>query len=273
MSKITVILGVTILILSSGCGKSSEEATSKATGMEMVLVPAGEFTMGGTRHKRNNPVHKVYIDAFYIDKYEITNAEYEKFDPSRKSERSEYSLDDDNPVIYISWRDTMKYCNWRSRKEGLEPCYNESIGKWDFNKNGYRLPTEAEWEKAARGTDERKYPWGNEELDAGGRRRANYDDFKSGTLPVGDYESDKSPYGVYDMAGNVQELCYDWYDEHYYKASPYKNPRGPAHGTIWVLRGGAFWTSYSYINNRNSYILDQDADRLFGFRCVRRAGR
>ncbi|MFH1898882.1 MAG: formylglycine-generating enzyme family protein [Patescibacteria group bacterium] len=273
INRTAVILGVTILILSSGCGKSSGEATSKATGIEMVLIPAGEFTMGSTKYGDERPVQKVYVDAFYIDKYEITNAEYEKFDSVHKSEKDKYSNGDDNPVVYVSWWDAIKYCNWRSGKEGLEPCYNENTGECDFTKSGYRLPTETEWEKAARGTDGRKYPWGNEEPDAGGRHRANYSASGDGyqyLSPVGSYESGKSPYGVYNMAGNVWEWCNDWYGKDYYKNSPYKNPKGPGSGEFRVLRGGSWFhhaddlrTAYRYKNYLN--VMGS----FYGFRCVR----
>lgn len=258
----------------------AKEIRSKTTNIEMVLIPAGEFVMGSTKYNNEEPVHKVYIDTFYIDKNEITNAEYEKFDPSHKSKRDKYSDGDNDPVVYVSWWDAIKYCNWRSQKEGLESCYKESTGECDFTNNGYRLPTEAEWEKAARGTDGRKYPWGNSEPNG---RQCNFADKNTDyywsdrnvndgyecTSPVGKYEAGKSPYGLYDMAGNVYEWCNDWYDKGYYEDSPHRNPKGPGTGKYRVLRGGSW--SYYPVNLRAAYRIRLTPDYRYsdyGFRCA-----
>ncbi|MCD4781365.1 MAG: SUMF1/EgtB/PvdO family nonheme iron enzyme [Candidatus Omnitrophica bacterium] len=254
------------------------ETKSKATGMEMVLVPAGEFSMGSNNGASDEkPVHQVYVDAFYIDKYEITNAEYEKFDPSHRLQRQKFSDQDNQPVVRVSWFEVIKYCNWRSRQEGLKEVYNENTGEADFGLSGYRLPTEAEWEKAARGKDGRKYPWGNEVPDAGGRYRANYDPgFKAAadgfefTASVGSYENGKSPYGLYDMAGNVWEWVNDWYAENYYQQRPDRNPKGPLIGSGRVMRGGS-WNYYDdplLVANRGWHFPVLDNFKI-GFRCVR----
>lgn len=274
----------------------------------MVLIPAGEFMMGSTNGSGDEkPVHKVYVDAFYIDKYEITKDVFERFveeigyETTAEKKGGSYTWQEGSwvktsganwkkpdfnqtkyhPVIYVSWQDAIKYCNWRSRKEGLEPCYNESTGECDFTRNGYRLPTEAEWEKAARGTDARKYPWGNREPD--GRqcnfadKNINYswsdknvDDGYEYTSPAGNYESGKSPYGVYDMAGNVWEWCNDWYDEDYYKNSPYKNSKGPGSGVLRVLRGGSWCGDADNLRAavRGRYTPDGTSS-VSGFRCAR----
>ena len=211
---------------------------------ETVKIPAGEFIMG-TETVDSVPVlpecpeHKVYLDEYYIGKYELTNSLYKKYvddggpTPYFWDHKTDLSTDfksPDLPVVGVGWYDAVKFANWLSNKEGLELCYKESeekdnkgnkIWKCDFSKNGYRLPTEAEWEKAARGTDGRFYPWGNEKPDD------IYKEERNQISAVGSYSKDLSPYGVMDMAGNVWEWCNDWYDPLYYQNSPYKNPVGP----------------------------------------------
>jgi formylglycine-generating enzyme required for sulfatase activity len=165
----------------------------------------------------------------------------------------------DDPMVMVSWYGASAYCNWRSGEEGYESCYNLSTWEFDFSKNGYRLPTEAEWEYAARGGNDSpyyRYPWG----DSIGGSKANYwnsgDPYEAGdypwTTPVGYYDGSQIPagsdmangYGLYDMTGNVFEWCNDWYDENYYDVSPYDNPTGPAGGTSRVFRGSG-WVSLS----------------------------
>ena len=201
-------------------------------GVEMVLVPAGEFTMGNDRGQEyERPAHKVYLDSFYIDIYEVTNRRYKDCVDTGvchvplyigSETRSSYygNLEyEDYPVIYVNWEMAQTYCEWR----------------------GAQLPTEAQWEKAARGTDGRTYPWG-EGIDC---TNANYWDSTRGicvgdTTKVGSYEGGKSSYGAYDMAGNVWEWVADWYLETYYQNSPASNPLGPATGDMRSLRGGGW---------------------------------
>ena len=244
---------------------------------EMALVPAGEFTMGRSASDEfahcqelnqecqlsafmdEEPVHKVYLNAFYIDLYEVTNALYKACEdqgvcdpPQASNSNSQTSYygnpDFDNyPVIYVTWDQAEVYCGtWRDA----------------------RLPTEAEWEKAARGPDEGTYPWG-EELN---ENFANFNYSIGDTTAVGTYENGKSLYGVYDMAGNVWEWVADWYDENYYQGSPTENPTGPASGDARVLRGGSWGlvgvsvsTSYRYA------ATPTDSNMDLGFRCARDA--
>lgn len=209
-------------------------------GAPMVLVPAGEFMMGAQVEDKlatddERPAHSVYLDAFYIDQYEVTTARYVKFfqetkQPEIQNVWSQYVLTGhgNKPVTVVDWNEAIAYCAWA----------------------GKRLPTEAEWEKAARGTDQRLYPWGNEvpSMFFGFlHKRANFNhccDFKSYEVltDVGSFEGGKSPYGTYDMAGNVWEWVADWYDEHYYRKSPDRNPKGPSSGEKRVTRGGS-WSS------------------------------
>jgi formylglycine-generating enzyme required for sulfatase activity len=200
-------------------------------GAPMVLVPAGEFLMGSGKDSKSaqddeRPAHRVYRDDYYIDQYEVTTARYAKFFQETKWREpylwSEQVLKQhtNKPVVGVDWNDAVAYCSWA----------------------GKRLPTEAEWEKAARGTDQRMYPWGDQ---APTDQRANFDhccDFKDyGALTeVGSFEGGKSPYGAYDMAGNVWEWVADWYDEHYYGKSPEQNPKGPSTGIYRVIRGGSW---------------------------------
>ncbi|ULA64294.1 MAG: FGE-sulfatase domain-containing protein [Nitrospira sp.] len=227
-------------------------------GAPMVLVPAGEFTMGSDKGDDDeSPVHRVYVDTLYLDKFEVTNGRFAKFVEAIQSEPPWGFSDKDTPVVHadrpvrwVSWMDAMGYCLWADK----------------------RLPTEAEWEKAARGTDGRIYPWGNEAptpthavfgLKEGGGETVS---------PIGNRDKGKSVYGVHDLAGNLYEWVMDWYAEDFYAnfaKSPAINPRGPSEGTAKVQRGG------SYINNlyrlRSSFRTKGDPteqDPNVGFRCA-----
>jgi formylglycine-generating enzyme required for sulfatase activity len=234
-----------------GIGSSTESG-----GVTMMYVPAGEFTMGS-----GDAVHSVTLDAYWIDKFEVTNAAYKKCvdagvcDPPKESKsytRTAYYSNpefDEYPVIYVDWTMATTYCEWRDDS----------------------LPTEAQWEKAARGTDGRTYPWG-ENINCD---KANYHDGNKycvgDTTKVGSYESGKSPYEVYDMAGNVWEWVNDWYDGAYYQSSPASNPLGPSSGTYRVLRGGS-WNNFVDYNVRSASRYYGTPDYIsvnVGFRCAR----
>lgn len=245
------------------------QAGGTVTPGEMVLAPAGTFQMGDAFSEGDSnelPVHTVTVDAFYMDVVEVTNAMYAAFDPGHSS----FNNTPDHPVEEVSWWDAIKYCNWRSRGEGLEEVYDESTGEADFSKKGYRLPTEAEWEYAARGGLEgKRYPWGDDIS----HEDANYSgtdgrDQWDGTSPVGSFSP--NGYGLADMAGNVYEWVNDWYDGNYYSSSPSSNPTGPETGASRVSRGGSWYLYPSYL--RCAYRVGYgptDAGYLFGFRCVR----
>jgi formylglycine-generating enzyme required for sulfatase activity len=258
---------------------------------DYVHVPAGSFRMGdnfGEGEARERPVHVVDLDAFYIAKYETTNLEWRRFrddpgydDPkfwpggrvmpktqipywTQPNNHGGGTPDSDNyPVLGVNWDGATAYCNWLSAKTGKK----------------YRLPTEAEWEKAARGTDQRRYPWGNT-ID---RSYANYTGaqrFDTGQI-VGFYDGTKrgelqthsnaSPYGAFDMAGNVWEWCQDWYSRDYYSSSSKKNPKGPETGAYRVVRGGSFFVDPVELRTsmRSGAWPSFQAHRMIGFRAAR----
>ena len=238
--------------------------TNEKDGMEMVYVPAGEFIMGSTRYDDEKPVHTVYLDAFWVDKTEVTNAMYQECVAAGACQPNEdYGADfnDPNqPVVGVDWNDAKAYCQWA----------------------GKRLPTEAEWEKAARGTDGRTYPWGDG-WDVRTTKRLNFadkntdfdwsdkeaDDGYEYTAPVGSYSDGASPYGALDMAGNVWEWVADWYDADYYANSPSRNPAGSDSGDSRVLRGGS-WNLSQYVV-RSAFRNGSSPDLRYynvGFRCA-----
>ena len=285
---------------------------------DMVLIPAGSFDMGDTFNEGNSdelPVHSVYISAFYMDKYEITKSKSDEvFNWSFTNGYFFYlggsGKETNHPVQNIDWFDMVKWCNARSEKEGRTPCYYTSSSKttvyksgeiplandWvNWEANGYRLPTEAEWEKAARGgAAGHRFPW--TDADTISHIRANFKShWQSGvpyftydvsttagyhptyddgtfpyTSPVGSFAA--NGYGLYDMAGNVREWCWDWYDANYYSNSPPSNPHGPAPNTQRVTRGGDWFSVPSYPRCADRIgILPIGAGGNYGFRCVRKA--
>ena len=264
-----------IVLVNINC-RRSERAGSKPTlvrtktGVEMVAIPGGWFEMGSERGGSDEkPVHKVWISPFLMDVYEVTQDQFKKYqlpDPS-------HFKNPDNPLEQINWTDATLYCNDRSLAEGLEPCYDEETWDCNFAANGYRLPTEPEWEYACRAGTSTEYSFGNNKAKL--RTYGWYVDNSSGkTHPSG--QKQPNPWGLYDMHGNVAEWCNDYYAENYYSQSPEKDPKGPEDGKERVLRGGswksgaetcrsAYRTSDPSINDT---CLASDA---IGFRCVRNA--
>ena len=198
---------------------------SSTDGMRQMFVPAGEFLMGVQKESFIAPAHKVYLDAFWIDMTEISNEMYALCveagicKPPALSYLSDSHYGDEafrkHPVVYVTWLQARDYCEWAGR----------------------RLPTEAEWEKAARGTDNRPYPWGKDHPDPG---LVNFDNMIASTTPVYWFPFGASPYGILNMAGNVREWVWDWYADDYYQISPSQNPMGPEEGKKRSLRGGSF---------------------------------
>ncbi|MEW6094974.1 MAG: SUMF1/EgtB/PvdO family nonheme iron enzyme [bacterium] len=227
----------------------------------MILIKAGEFLMGSPDMVDTQPQRKVYLDAFYLDKYEVTNEQYIKFLNTIGKHEGYINLDSESckiekkdgvyvvksgyekyPVVEVSWFGANMYANW--------------VGK--------RLPTEAEWEKAARGTNGRKYPWGN-----------TFDANKCNTgmrkiMPVGSYPEGRSHYGCYDMAGNAWEWVADWYSSDYYRNSPSINPKGPNIGNYRVGRGGS-WLGNQFTTqcSARNYLSPEKTRNTAGFRCAK----
>jgi len=231
-------------------------------GALMVLVPAGEFLMG-SETSGEDPPHRVSLGAFYMDRNEVTNAQYLRFVQATGHRPPQHDIDPRfdvwegskvssgltaQPVVNVDWHDAAAYCKWA----------------------GKRLPTEAEWEKTARGTDGRTYPWGNDPPSPARLNFARHWEGPATIDRVGSFQSGGSPYGAFDMAGNVWEWVSDWYDAGYYRTAPERNPRGPATGSAKVLRGGA-WTSHAdtvRVTHRHADDPDMRNSNV-GFRCVR----
>ena len=277
------LVAVAAAVIVAGCEQAAgpariENSTPAAakpittpTGIEMVLIPAGEFIMGDDSGDADEkPAHKVQVSSFTMDTREITQKAYESLMEKNPSK----SKGPDKPVEQVDWYHAALYCNMRSLKEGLKPCYDAKTLACDFVANGYRLPTEAEWEYACRAGAQTKFSFGDEatKLKASAWFKANADQT---THPVGQ----KSPngWGLYDMHGNVAEWCHDIYSESYYQKTEAKDPCGPATGDKRVLRGGSWRTSEdgcrsSARNSENARFADACfGSDAYGFRCVKKA--
>jgi formylglycine-generating enzyme required for sulfatase activity len=247
-----------------------QTTTRSQDGMSMVFVPVGDFIMGsppGEGGDEEFPQHKVTLDAYWIDRTEVTNAQYQLF-VSATGHEAPTSCDwgdptyndiayANHPVVCVSWKDAKAYCEWA----------------------GARLPTEAEWEKAARGTDNRTYPWGSS-FDGsrtnycdtnceGSHKDTGVDDGYARTAPVGSFPLGISPFGALDMAGNVVEWVSDWYSVYYYARSPQLNPQGPMGSLYRALRGGSWYGTYTNERIVSRFWMTPDSrDAATGFRCV-----
>lgn len=236
-SSVCIMLVVTVLLT------TPIEMYGDLEDDNLILVPAGTFTMGSdNRAADEKPTHKVFLEAYYIGKYEVTNAEYYEFwysiqtDKKTTTENTKHHTPENyihiphigkwqdrakehpnHPVVGVSWHDAQAYAKWK----------------------GMRLPTEAEWEKAARGYTDRTWPWGNA-LEEYANTVSNKDGYPNRIAPVGRYKQGKSYYGAMDMAGNVWEWTSDWYSDVYYHNSPKQNPTGPKTGSWRVIRGGSW---------------------------------
>jgi formylglycine-generating enzyme required for sulfatase activity len=234
--------------------------------LEMVLVPGGTFIMGDTRGEGQLdelPTHQVTLSSFYIGKYEVTQAEYQAVMGSNPADGS--GVGNNDPVYYVSWYDAVEYCNARSIQEGLTPCYNATSWECDFSANGYRLPTEAEWEYAARGgTNDPDYLYsGSNDINSVAWHYYNSD---VTTQAVGT----KAPngLGIYDMSGNVREWCNDRYGS--YSSSAQTDPVGPASGSYRLSRGGSCYGIASYCRVAfRSYYGTTGIHDFIGFRLAR----
>jgi formylglycine-generating enzyme required for sulfatase activity len=255
----------------SNTGRPEAAAASPAptNALVMVQIKGGKFIMGD-KDEVDAPLHEVVVSSFAMDRNLVTQEQFQKLmgtNPSRWK-------GDKNPVEQLRWSDAVRFCNKRSEAEGLQPCYDLTTMKCNYEANGYRLPTEAEWEYACRAGTTTAFFFGDNpaklgdyawfEKNSGGRPR-----------PVG--QKQPNPWGLYDMVGNVWEWCNDFYKVDYYQESPRENPRGPSEGQNKVLRGGAW--RFSAENSRSGYRYNESPGYsdvcfgydIYGFRCVRKA--
>jgi formylglycine-generating enzyme required for sulfatase activity len=284
-SCVTVGVLVTLFLVTGGCGDSTDRGQARATssvasgvavevttpsGVAMVLVPGGTFVMGSADGPEDEaPRHEVAVSAFAMDKCEVTQEQYAAFEMPDPS----HFKDPKRPVEQVRWSDAALFCNERSRREGLEPCYDEVTFACNFEANGYRLPTEAEWEYSARAATNSRYCFGS---DPAGLRSCACYEANSGNKTDLVGQKRPNPWGFCDLYGNVLEWCNDVYAATYYAESPRQDPRGPAEGEQRVMRGGAW--NFSAGACRSSVrcaeypgITDACFARdTFGFRCVRR---
>jgi formylglycine-generating enzyme required for sulfatase activity len=292
MKSAALAILFSILTTLAGLADSPPRIINEGYG-EFLYVPAGPFLMGdnfGDGDSRERPVHRVSLDAYYIGKFEITNQQWRRFreDPGYADPRfwpdgrvlpkdqipywiqpqnhgGALPGNEDYPVLGVNWDGATAYCRWVSAQTG----------------QSYRLPTEAEWEKAARGTDQRKYPWGNQ-IDHSYANYVGSQAYDTGR-PVGFYNGSKrgelathdgsSPYGAQDMAGNVMEWCQDWYAADAYQFSSFHNPTGPPTGAYRVVRGGTFFMEAQDQRTtlRSAAWPSLQSHRMLGFRAVRQA--
>jgi formylglycine-generating enzyme required for sulfatase activity len=227
-----------------------EEYRRPADGAVVAKIPAGEFLMGNVNTERTPHEHVVVLSEFLIDKLPVTWGQFKQFAAATGTplppDPPYWGIHDDHPANYVTWEEATMYCGWA----------------------GARLPTEAEREKAARGTDKRKYPWGDAEPEPTlGVFRHNWG--SQATEPVGTHPAGASPYGLLDMGGNVWEYCSDWYDDGYYENSPRLDPKGPATGVAHVVRGGS-WDSRPTVLSASCRNWGPRGYREgdFGFRCA-----
>ena len=236
---VTRPVGVNTTPLARAAERMKYPAFKNGLGIELFLVTSGQFEMGSTlgeAGQHEQPICPTTVSCFFMSRFPVTNAQYEVFDPTHVTRRAPWA-DDRHPVVYVSSRDAEKFCQWLSARDGRK----------------YRLPTEAEWEYAARGMDGLIFPWGPK-LDAGyyanfADRRSTFawrdsdiDDGYTETAPVGSYPRGASPFGIEDLAGNVFEWCLDFFEP--YKGKARVNPRGPTTGANRIYRGGS-WKSRS----------------------------
>ncbi len=265
--RILIMSAVSVMLPKFVVSADLPQTVTGKDGAPLKRIPAGEFLMGTSISKRDGgrdeyPERRIFLDAFYMDSLEITNGRYLEFVKAAGHRIPEHPRDKtltlwqgatvpaafkDHPVINVDWSDAAAYCEWAGR----------------------RLPTEAEWERTARGTTGRRFPWGDAEPT---RTLANYlNQWRNGggLEPVGSHPQGASPEGVQDLQGNVWEWVADWYDPHYYEKGPLRNPKGPNEGTRKVMRGSG-WESEAPVL-RSAHRLSSDPknrNHSLGFRCA-----
>lgn len=235
--------------------KDSEKSEAEIPEIEWVYIPPGEFLMGDNFNEGDSdelPVHSVYLDGYYISTYVISTYQFNQYcrDNQLPLNSNSYYHSDLTPAIYLNWTEAEAFCQWLSNKT------DDSIF----------LPTEAQWERAARGTRQFRYPWGDDPPDC---EKANYGQCTYGPNWVNDFSAGRTPTGIYNMAGNVWEWCRDFYNPTYYSQSPYQNPQGPNTGQNKVIRGGYFRSPEIEIRSANRYFTSINDTGYIGFRVVK----
>ena len=283
--RVSSVANFLLVLACAGCNNSGSVSAPKIdvpqvittkSGIEMVVIPAGSFEMGSKRGREDEkPVHTVWVDSFLMDRTEMTQVVWEKIGKDEALPNPSNFKGADLPVNQVKWDQAAKFCNARSRYEGLKPCYNEDTAECDFEADGYRLPSEAEWEYACRAGTTTDYSFGSDAKRLGDHGWFT-DNAGKKTHPVG--QKKPNAWGLFDMHGNVAEWCNDVYDKNYYvTGADSKNPRGPKDGNETSLRGGS-WKS-SADATRSAYRLGETpgfsdaclARDAIGFRCVRKA--
>lgn len=284
--RVAAVTGLTlglVALLLAGCKERAQPAAAErqppvaappartnSLNLAMARIPAGEFVMGDNEGEADEkPAHPVRVSGFYMDTREVTQSAYEALMEKNPSK----SKGVDKPVEQVDWYQATLFCNMRSLKEGRRPCYDAKTLACDFTANGYRLPTEAEWEYACRAGSRGKYSFGEE---AAKLKSVAWfkDNAGQTTHPVG--QKAPNAWGLYDMYGNVAEWCHDFYREDSYPKDAVSDPHGPAAGDKCVLRGGSWRTSADACRSAaRSSETPRFADACFGsdacgFRCVRR---
>ena len=271
-AEVTRRVGVAFLLCAVAARAGAQEGRPREittrSGVVMIELSGGWFVMGSAKGSVDEKPHRVRVGPFCIDKHKVSQEEYEKVmgeNPARwKGKR--------NPVEQIRWSDAVRYCNARSRLEGLASCYDLETWACDFSASGYRLPTEAEWEYAARAGTKTRYFFGDKPT-----KLKHFAWFKKNSgrraRPLG--QKLPNPWGLHDVYGNVWEWCHDVYKVDYYQESPEKDPRGPAEGDARVLRGGCWNSSDKKCCSTFRYSEDPGYTDpcfgydIYGFRCVR----
>jgi formylglycine-generating enzyme required for sulfatase activity len=239
--------------------KWDEDDASTITGPGCFVIPAGEFLMGcDIGQEEEQPVHRVYVDAFEMAALQVRNRDFARFVEASSRPRPVQWNDPnfshpDQPVVAVSWLEAVQYCNWLSDRTGRR----------------YRLPTEAEWERAARGGQEGfLYPWGNESPHAWDGYISRWPGSIEGPLPAG--QGPPNPFGLYDISENIHEWCADWFQRDYYAHSPDRNPQGPVNGDRRASRGGS-WRHQIKVSRcaARSSIPPRFQYLDYGFRVVR----
>ena len=266
----SLILFASVLAGALAVHASDVATVTTAGGVKMVKLSGGEFTMGDDNSKAAAPAHAVTLAPFYMDATEVTQEEYMRlmeYNPS-------YFAGKDLPVERTRWVDAIAYCNKRSEEEGLTPAYDLKTGELDRAATGYRLPTEAEWEYAARAGGDSRFYFGDDEKELG-----DYAWYRNNSEESTHQVASKKPnaFGLFDMYGNVTEWCHDIFDAKYYASSPTENPFGADEGATRVLRGGSWrdrprniGSAVRIDDNPVTGDICQGYDN-YGFRCVRPA--